>query len=80
MRMIPGYSHHAITRDGRVYCFPRRVKCCDGRKSYRRKSYWPPIFEDKDGYLKVKLDGGISLGIHRLLYFTYVGPIPKDKP
>lgn len=79
MRMVPGCTYLAITRDGRVYQFPRWVKQ-KSRIPFRVKSKWLPQTFDKDGYLCIKYTepGEVQqrFTIHRLLAFVFKGPPP----
>jgi len=67
---IPNYSGYKISRDGRVYSSKR-----GGEKELTPSNH-------KKGYLKISLRKNgkrIYELIHRLVYQTFVGEIPKEK-
>jgi hypothetical protein len=72
LRDIPGFPGYAITRDGRVWSYPKKCSSADGM--------WLKSLPKSDGYMKVGLrkDGTYYQPyVHRLVLETFVGPCPE---
>lgn len=65
---IPGFSNYAISDDGLIYSKLRKVLI---RKTFNQNNYVVATIIDDNGYRAPRR-------IHRLVYMTYIGPIPVD--
>jgi hypothetical protein len=82
MKDIPGFEGlYAITEDGRVWSYPRRLKSRDGLYSRNWKGRFLKPSPSSQGYLLVTLahDARVNGYIHKLVAMAFI-PNPNDLP